>query len=261
MSVTSNIIKYILILLISLLPVSSLADTYYGVLRGSESVKYKSPYQGFISLNPLREGDIREGGKIFTVYNYEYETKKKILLLKIKKEEKQKTRILRQYQDGLRAYHKGFLSKNEVNNYEDKLDDIELSLVSLHSELNSLNDILHLGVADVTKPFIVRNIDVANQQYVNSGDSLMSIEMLDSFFVDIKIDPVVFSGNIRDKNIVYVSLVDNMKGKATVVRISGVLDNTGTKTSGMRMVTLLIHGKRDLLQNLLDTAFEINIDD
>jgi hypothetical protein len=261
MNETLNIIRCILILLINFLPFTSYADIYYGVLRGSESITYKSPYSGFITLNTLREGEILEGVNLFKIHNYEYDNKKNMILLKIKKEEKQKKRIQIQYQDGLRAYQKGFLSKNDLYNYEEKLDDMVLSLTGLRSELNLLNNILHLGIVDMENPFIIRNINVTNQQYVNSGDLLMSIELLDSFFVDIKIDPVVFSGNIKDKNISYVSLVSNMTGKASVVRVSGTVDRTDSNSSGMRIVTLLIHGERTSLQTLLDTAFEIKIDD
>lgn len=261
MNETLNIIRCILILLVNLYSLSTYADTYYGVLRGSEAITYKSPYSGFITLNDFREGDIQEGGDLFRIHNYEYDNKKEIIKMKIKKEERQKKRIQSQYQDGLLSYEKGFLSKNDLHSYEDKMDDIELSLISLHSELNSLNEIYHLGIANTKKPFIIRNIYVTNRQYVNPGDMLMTVELLDSFYVDIKIDPVVFTGNIKDKNIRYVSLVSNMAGKASVVRVSGIVDSTGAKTSGMRTVTLLIHGERDLLQALLDTAFEVKVDD
>ena len=98
MSVISNIISFISILLINLFPCTSYADVYYGILRGSESIVYKSPYAGFIELNNLREGDISESKNIFTIHNYEYDNKKKILLLQIKKEEKQKNRIRKQLQ-------------------------------------------------------------------------------------------------------------------------------------------------------------------
>ncbi len=261
MNVILNIIRCILILLINSFSLSSYADTYYGVLRGSESLTFKSPYSGFITLNSLREGDIGKAGKLFTIHNYEYNNNKRILSLKIKNAEKQKKRIQREYQDGLSAYQKGFLSKHDLYSYEDKLDNMELSIISLRSEINSLNDILHLGDVNMEKPFIIRNINVNNQQYVNSGDLLMNIELLDRFYVDIKIDPVVFQGNIKDKNINYISLVGNMKGKASVRRISGIVDRTSSKTSGMRMVTLLIHGDSASLQALLDTAFEIRIND
>ena len=114
---------------------------------------------------------------------------------------------------------------------------------------------------NIDRPFIVRDIGVTNRQYVNSGDSLINIELLDNFFVDIKIDPVVFKGNIKNKNVNYVSMVGNVTGKASVVRISSVIDNAGSKASGMRMVTLLIHGERNTLQSLLDTAFKIEFND
>lgn len=261
MSVILNIIKCILILSINSFSLSSYADTYYGVLRGSESLALKSPYSGLITLSSLKEGDIGKKGKLFTIHNYEFDNKKRILSLKIKHAEKQKKRIQKAYQDALIAYQKGFLSKNDLYSYEDKLDNMELSLISLRSEINSLNDILHLGDINMEKPFVIRNINVNNRQYVNSGDLLMNIELLDRFYVDIKIDPVLFQGNIKDKNINYVSLVGNMIGKASVIRVSGITDLSSSKTSGMRMVTLLIDGDRSSLQTLLDTAFEIKIDD
>ncbi|EFI5244053.1 hypothetical protein ACEVL2_004884 [Escherichia coli] len=261
MSVISNIISFISILLINLFPCTSYADVYYGVLRGSESIVYKSPYAGFIDLNNLREGDISESKNIFTIHNYEYDNKKKILLLQIKKEEKQKERIRKQLQDSVLAYQKGFLSHNDLINYEEKLDDVSLSLIGLYNDLNALNNILQLGRINIDKPFIVRDVSVTNHQYVNSGDPLMSIELLDKFFIDIKIDPVVFQGNIKDKNIDYLSLVGNITGKASVARVTGIIDNGSSKSSGMRMVTLLIHGERNTLQPLLDTAFEIKFND
>lgn len=261
MNVTLNTTRCILILLISFFPLSTYADTYYGVLRGSEFLTFKSPYSGFITLNSLKEGDIGKDAKLFTIHNYEYENKKKILSLKIKNAEKQKTRIQREYQDGLSAFYKGFVSQRDLYSYEDKLDNIELYLTSLRSEINSLNDTLQLGDISINKPFIMRSVNVNNQQYVNPGDLLMNVELLDRFYVDIKIDPVVFPGNIKEKNIGYSSLVANITGKASVIRISGIVDHTNSKASGMRMVTLLLDGDRSSLQALLDTAFEIKIDD
>ena len=52
-------------------------------------------------------------------------------------------------------------------------------------------------------------------------------------------------------------------GTATVVkniRASGE-STQGEDTSGLRSITLLIDGDRNELSNLLDTAFEIIIDD
>ncbi|EOU6806921.1 hypothetical protein ACN6XO_004799 [Escherichia coli] len=260
-SAISNITSFILILLINLFPCALHAEVYYGILRGSESILYKSPYSGFIDINNLKEGDILENENIFTIHNYEYDNKKKILSLQIKKEEKQRKRLKRQLKDSFFAYQNGFLSHNDLANYEDKLDDIELSLIGLRSDLNTLDNVLQLGKVNIDRPFIVRDIGVTNRQYVNSGDSLINIELLDNFFVDIKIDPVVFKGNIKNKNVNYVSMVGNVTGKASVVRISSVIDNAGSKASGMRMVTLLIHGERNTLQSLLDTAFKIEFYD
>lgn len=91
----------------------------------------------------------------------------------------------------------------------------------------------------------------------------MSVELLDNFYIDVKFDPVSITGNIRDKRIRYRSLVNSLMGAATVVkniRASGE-STQGEDTSGLRSITLLIDGDRNELSNLLDTAFEIIIDD
>ncbi|HBA7372381.1 TPA: aatB domain protein, partial [Escherichia coli] len=108
--------------------------------------------------------------------------------------------------------------------------------------------------------FIIRNIFVNNEQYVNSGDDIVDIELLDQFFIDVKIDPVSLHGNIKEKKIEYRSLVNGLSGFASVIRVTRTTESgQDDKSSGLRVVTLNITGDHKKLSELLDTAFEIEI--
>lgn len=61
------IIRYILIFSLSFIAFSSSAETYYGVLRGSKTILFKSPYQGVVNLSELREGEIKNNIALFEV--------------------------------------------------------------------------------------------------------------------------------------------------------------------------------------------------
>ncbi|HAX7836786.1 TPA: hypothetical protein JTJ58_005007, partial [Escherichia coli] len=106
----------------------------------------------------------------------------------------------------------------------------------------------------------IRDIFVTDGQYVNSGDDIISIELLSNFYIDITIDPVDINGNLKNKRIRYRSLVDSFTGSATIFKTSRAY-KPDEVSSGLRLVTLLIHGKWEELSNNLDTAFEIFIDD
>ncbi|WP_435366559.1 hypothetical protein [Escherichia coli] len=72
--------------------------------------------------------------------------------------------------------------------------------------------------------------------------------------------PVDINGNLKNKRIRYRSLVDSFTGSATIFKTSRAY-KPDEVSSGLRLVTLLIHGKWEELSNNLDTAFEIFIDD
>lgn len=52
---------------LSFIAFSSSAETYYGVLRGSKTILFKSPYQGVVNLSELREGEIKNNIALFEV--------------------------------------------------------------------------------------------------------------------------------------------------------------------------------------------------
>ncbi|HGD7643028.1 hypothetical protein [Escherichia coli] len=259
-----NIIAYIIIFFFSVTPVKGICDIYYGVLHGSQTLKYKSPFAGMVTIGNFVEGDVfNEKNKLFSILNHEYSAKKDILNTKRKAEEKKLIKLNELKKNSLIMFSKGFISKEILNEIDEKINNTELSLMGLDLELKSLEHLLKLSSPFLPPPFIIRDIFVTNEQYVNAGDDIMSVELLNKFYIDIKIDPVN-TGNIKDKNIKYRSLVSSLSGSATVVKIvranGGSLEQT-ENTSGLRVVTLLINGDQDKLSNLMDTAFEIIIDD
>ncbi|EHY20354.1 aatB [Escherichia coli DEC15E] len=160
-------------------------------------------------------------------------------------------------------FSKGLISRESLHDIDEKISNTELTIMGLDIESKNLEQLLKLSSPFLHTPFIIRNIFVTNEQYVNAGDDIMSVELLDNFYIDVKFDPVSITGNIRDKRIRYRSLVNSLMGAATVVkniRASGE-STQGEDTSGLRSITLLIDGDRNELSNLLDTAFEIIIDD
>lgn len=94
----------------------------------------------------------------------------------------------------------GYISKDELLDIEDKINDSNMAIINLNIERNNITNILKLAKPLVSSPFIIRNIAVSNGQYVNSGDDIVDIELLDKFFIDVKIDPVSEQGNIKEKD-------------------------------------------------------------
>nr|WP_244428440.1 aatB domain protein [Escherichia coli] len=135
-----------------------------------------------------------------------------------------------------------------------------MTIINLNVEQDNIANMLKLAKPFVNSPFIIRNIFVNNEQYVNSGDDIIDIELLDKFFIDVKIDPVSLHGNIKEKKIEYRSLVNGLSGFASVIRVTRTTESgQDDKSSGLRVVTLNITGDHKKLSELLDTAFEIEI--
>ena len=146
------------------------------------------------------------------------------------------------------------------NILEDKINDSNMTIINLNVEQDNIANMLKLAKPFVYSPFIIRNIFVNNEQYVNSGDDIVDIELLDKFFIDVKIDPVSLHGNIKEKKIEYRSLVNGLSGFASVIRVTRTTESgQDDKSSGLRVVTLNITGDHKKLSELLDTAFEIEI--
>ena len=135
-----------------------------------------------------------------------------------------------------------------------------MTIINLNVEQDNIANMLKLAKPFVNSPFIIRNIFVNNEQYVNSGDDIIDIELLDKFFIDVKIDPVSLHGNIKEKKIEYRSLVNGLSGFASVIRVTRTTESgQDDKSSGLRVITLNITGDHKKLSELLDTAFEIEI--
>ncbi|WP_250135194.1 dispersin export-associated protein AatB, partial [Escherichia coli] len=259
-----NIIVYIIIFFCSTFPIKGVCDNYYGVLHGSKNVKYKSPFAGVVILEDMIEGNVvTVERKLFSVLNHEYTAKKDIVVMKRDMEEKKLARLKGVKTHSTSMFSKGLISKESLHDIDEKISNAELTIMGLDIESKNLEQLLKLSSPFLHTPFIIRNIFVTNEQYVNAGDDIMVVELLDDFYIDVKFDPVSITGNIRDKRIRYRSLVNSLMGSATVVkniRASGE-STQGEDTSGLRIITLLIDGDRNELSNLLDTAFEIIIDD
>ncbi|EEW4900977.1 dispersin export-associated protein AatB [Escherichia coli] len=259
-----NIIVYIIIFFCSTFPVKGVCDNYYGVLHGSKNVKYKSPFAGVVILEDMIEGNVvTVERKLFSVLNHEYTAKKDIVVMKRDMEEKKLARLKGVKTHSTSMFSKGLISRESLHDIDEKISNAELTIMGLDIESKNLEQLLKLSSPFLHTPFIIRNIFVTNEQYVNAGDDIMVVELLDDFYIDVKFDPVSITGNIRDKRIRYRSLVNSLMGSATVVkniRASGE-STQGEDTSGLRIITLLIDGDRNELSNLLDTAFEIIIDD
>lgn len=259
-----NIIVYIIIFFCSTFPIKGVCDNYYGVLHGSKNVKYKSPFAGVVILEDMIEGNVvTVERKLFSVLNHEYTAKKDIVVMKRDMEEKKLARLKGVKTHSTSMFSKGLISRESLHDIDEKISNAELTIMGLDIESKNLEQLLKLSSPFLHTPFIIRNIFVTNEQYVNAGDDIMVVELLDDFYIDVKFDPVSITGNIRDKRIRYRSLVNSLMGSATVVkniRASGE-STQGEDTSGLRIITLLIDGDRNELSNLLDTAFEIIIDD
>ncbi|EFC4562592.1 hypothetical protein FC245_25495, partial [Escherichia coli] len=240
-----NIIVYIIIFFCSTFPIKGVCDNYYGVLHGSKNVKYKSPFAGVVILEDMIEGNVvTVERKLFSVLNHEYTAKKDIVVMKRDMEEKKLARLKGVKTHSTSMFSKGLISKESLHDIDEKISNAELTIMGLDIESKNLEQLLKLSSPFLHTPFIIRNIFVTNEQYVNAGDDIMVVELLDDFYIDVKFDPVSITGNIRDKRIRYRSLVNSLMGSATVVkniRASGE-STQGEDTSGLRIITLLIDG-------------------
>ncbi|EHO4713153.1 hypothetical protein KLF84_005188, partial [Escherichia coli] len=248
-----NIIVYIIIFFCSTFPIKGVCDNYYGVLHGSKNVKYKSPFAGVVILEDMIEGNVvTVERKLFSVLNHEYTAKKDIVVMKRDMEEKKLARLKGVKTHSTSMFSKGLISRESLHDIDEKISNAELTIMGLDIESKNLEQLLKLSSPFLHTPFIIRNIFVTNEQYVNAGDDIMVVELLDDFYIDVKFDPVSITGNIRDKRIRYRSLVNSLMGSATVVkniRASGE-STQGEDTSGLRIITLLIDGDRNELSNL-----------
>lgn len=156
--------------------------------------------------------------RLFSIMNHEYTAKKDIVAIKRNMEEKKLARLKEVKTYSTSMISKGFISRENLHDIDEKISNTELTIMGLDIESKNLEHLLKLSSPFLHTPFIIRNIFVTNEQYVNVGDDIMSIELLDNFYIDVKFDPVSITGNIRDKRIRYRSLVNSLMGSATVVK-------------------------------------------
>lgn len=254
------IMNFIFIFLASLFSPKAFCDIYYGVLHGNKVIHFKSPYPGIVKLSDIEEGEIKQNITLFKVLNHEYNSKNLLIEKKLQAERKKKHRLQTDYKESKYAYESGYISKDELLDIEDKINDSNMTIINLNVEQDNIANMLKLAKPFVNSTFIIRNIFVNNEQYVNSGDDIIDIELLDKFFIDVKIDPVSLHGNIKEKKIEYRSLVNGLSGFASVIRVTRTTESgQDDKSSGLRVITLNITGDHKKLSELLDTAFEIEI--
>ncbi|ELY5855633.1 hypothetical protein SNN70_004252, partial [Cronobacter malonaticus] len=235
------------------------ADTFYGTLHGNEVVNVKSPYNGLISLHEKNIRHVYSNKMIYSIKNLDYISKKEILKLKIKNTEDKQRRLKKDYSDYIISFKDGFLSKNELNSKKELIDETQIVLQELTTELYNINTLLDIGAPVIKGRFIIRDLAVSDQQTVSAGDYLMQLEFLDNYYVDVKYDPAILSGKLQDKKVTFHSLVDrNISGSAHVYKINS--SSAAGDVYGLMTATLVLNTSADL-SSLLDTVFEIAIND
>ncbi|EFO7115706.1 hypothetical protein ACNUY4_004456 [Salmonella enterica] len=251
--------KLILVSLISIFSYNVKADTFYGTLRGENIIELKSPFSGVIKHNLSIDGAVHENISPVTIKSYELESKKQILSIKINTLKTKVTRLSNEYNGAKSSYERGFISRSELYQKQDAINEAQIMLQELKIEYSGLMNMLELGEPIIKKKYLIREYYTVNNQVVNSGDRLVSIETVDNFFIDIKFDPVSMKGKIQDKEISVKSLVTGRTGKAFVFKVSNPVDNKNTH--GSKVASLRVTTDSSDLPQLLDTVFEVNIYD
>lgn len=237
------------------------AQSYFGVLRGDETIQYKSPYPGVITLYTKNVGVIEKSKKVFDIKNHENNTKIEILKIKIDRLKKKTEYFKELYNSTENAYNSGFISLRELRDKRDEINENDIRIKELIAELKSLEHLSGLGNVSVNGNFIIRELSVSNQQNVNTGDAIMKIETLNKYYVDIKFDPVKFKGNIQNKKVKYRSLVNDKTGKGEIVKITSANSDLNSGVYGLKIASVVLNDTDGDMSALLDTAFEVIIDD
>ncbi|OKU81217.1 hypothetical protein AWJ24_09215 [Escherichia coli] len=224
-------------------------------------MQYKSPYNGVVNLNSSRVGEIGESKTLFTVDNYEYLSKVDILRLKIQTLNEKRKRLSESLEYMRGSYISGFLSKNEFYEKKEEIKELDVSMKEYNAELKSIRNMINLGKIEVKSRFMISDIAVNNNQYVNSGDYIMQVELLNQYLVDIKYDPVSIKGRLQDKKIKFKSLVAGISGEGKVLKISNTNSRDNSNTYGLKIASIAINSSVYDMSSLLDTAFEITIND
>ncbi|MGM1236200.1 hypothetical protein ACS0TE_26490 [Escherichia coli] len=228
--------RFYYILFLSSISFQSCAETYFGVLRGNEIIQYKSPYAGIINLHVKNVGDVDKNKNLFEIESFEYQAKIDIINIKIRR--------LRDLQEK-----------------KDAISETELNIKELKTEKKALIHLLQSGNISMERDFIIRDIYVSQRQAVNTGDSLIKVETLNKYHIDIKFDPVAIKGRIQDKDIKLKSLVNGFSCSGNVVKITSASSDGNSSSPGLKIATIELNTPDVDMSTLLDTAFEIIVSD
>ncbi len=232
-------------------------DLWYGILRGNKIVEYKSPVDGIISIDEIAPGNINEGKVLFSVKSVENQLKKELNGIKLRKAKEKLYAFKSDYNDTHKLFQRGFISRKDLVAYKEKVSDAEITIKELRNEELLLREVDAVSAPQINIPFIYHNVYVSDGSYIKTGDVIMQIETLDKYHIDIKIDPV--ASNLKDKKVIYRSMISGAKGYA---RVSGYFPSQqGDSMSGLKTIVLELEDSSSVSSDLLDTAFEVTVDD
>ncbi len=254
-----NYIKCICFLLGSLLPniTQSHVLSWYGILRGDSIISYKSPVNGIVEYLNCTPGSDENDTNVFKIASIDSVFKKDILELKLYKARDEYKKYKDAHENASNAYNEGLIAKNELRDISNKIKDAIINLKEIESEISSLNYINELSNPYVQGRFVCQDVFVSQGSYITSGDLIMNIEMVNKYRIEIKFDPV--TTNLKKKAIRYRSLVNGSTGRAKLISTKNITNNSGME--GLKSAILELENNGKLSPELLDTAFEITLND
>ncbi|HGD8084682.1 ABC transporter [Escherichia coli] len=254
-----NYIKCIFFILASVFTgiAHSHALSLYGVLKGDSVIDYKSPVNGVVDILNCTPGLDYSNINIFKITSIDGGIKKEILKMKFDKLKNEYKLYKNEYESAKDAFNEGLIAKSELSSLNRKMQDTIINLKELENEINTLNHIDKLSNPYLNGRFICQDVFVSLNSYVNAGDVIAKIEMLNKYNIEIKYDPV--TTNIKRKLIKYRSLVNNSTGSAKLIATKSLVDSSGM--GGLKLATLELEDNGKLSPELLNTAFEITFHD
>lgn len=221
-------------------------------------MELKSPYNGVVKIFESNNEKTFFNEPPFIIESYELESKINIIKIKINNSKAKIKRLERDYKSAKKSFELGYVSRSDLDAKKDAFTEAAINIEELNIELNALERILELGKPIMNFRYIIRDVYSLNNQVVNTGDTILKIENVDKFMVDVKYDPVALSGRVQDKTITVKSLVTGEVFNASVDKIYTSGDNA---YHGSKMVSILLERNSEDLVQLLDTVFEVRISD
>ncbi|HAL9209384.1 TPA: ABC transporter, partial [Escherichia coli] len=170
--------------------------------------------------------------------------------LKINKARDEYKKYKNDYMNAEQAFNEGLIAKNELDDISRKMRDAIINLKEIESEIETFNHINNLSKPYIKGRFVCQDVFVSKNSYVNSGDLIMRIEMIDRYRIEIKYDPV--TTNLKNRNIRYRSLVNNSTGNAKLIATKNLKDNSNM--GGLKSAIIELEHSGGLYPELLDTA-------